>query len=56
MKKYLVCVSVVSSFTVEVEADDEAIAEEMALDSEFEDFLRPKDYELEVLDIEEIEQ
>ena len=54
MKKYLVCVSVVSAFTVEVDADDESIAEEIALEYEFEDFLRPRDYDLEVLEIEEI--
>ena len=54
MRKYLVCVSVVSAFTVEVDADDASIAEEIALESQFEDFLRPRDYELEVLEIEEI--
>jgi hypothetical protein len=54
MKKYLVSVSVVSAFTVEVTADDESIAEEIALEYEFEDFLRPRDYDLEVLEIEEI--
>ena len=37
-----------------VSTDDESIAEEIALEYEFEDFLRPRDYDLEVLEIEEI--
>ena len=54
IKKYLISVSVVSAFSVEVNADDDSIAKEIALEFHFEDFLRPRDYDLGVLEIEEI--
>jgi len=54
MKKYLVNVAVFSAFITEVYALDNLCAEEITLETHFDDFLSPRDYDLKILEIEEI--
>ena len=54
MKKYLVNVAVFSAFSTEVYAFDKLSDEEIALETHFDDFLNPRDYDLRLLEIEEI--
>jgi hypothetical protein len=54
MKKYLVEVAVFSVFSTEVYAEDKSCTEKSVLETHFDGFLSSRDYDLEVLEIEEI--
>jgi hypothetical protein len=54
MKKYLVEVAVFSVFSTEVYAEDKSRTEESVLETHFDYFLSTRDYDLKILEIEEI--